>query len=169
MAWWGTPFIARLSLQGTDTDHPIRRHARGEMAFAGALESLLFWALSKEKRLCVAPDTGKNVECFCKKVDRFGKKVDYSRKKKKRIVSEANGLFPQKSGLVPRKKWTIFAKKWTVSVKKRGGEENQRWPTSERKCYVTPTFSGVPEKGFKSGPRRAPRKNPMVGVLKGGP
>ena len=36
-------------------------------------------------------------------------------------------------------------------------------------CYVTPMFSGVPEKVFKSGPRRAPRKNPIVGVLKGGP
>ena len=34
---------------------------------------------------------------------------------------------------------------------------------------VTPTFSGVPEKGFKSGLHRAPGKNPIVGVLKGGP
>ena len=47
--------------------------------------------------------------------------------------------------------------------------QSQRCPTSGRKCYVTPTFSGVPEKGFKSGPCRAPGKNPIVGVLKGGP
>ena len=47
--------------------------------------------------------------------------------------------------------------------------QSQRWPTSGRKLYVTPTFSGVPKKGFKSGPCRAPQKNPIVGVLKGGP
>ena len=45
----------------------------------------------------------------------------------------------------------------------------QKWPTSGRKCYVTPMFLGVPKKGFKSGPRRAPGKNPILGVLKGGP
>ena len=47
--------------------------------------------------------------------------------------------------------------------------QSQRWPTSGRKCYVTATFSRVPEKGFKSGPCRAPGKNPIVGVLRGGP
>ena len=40
--------------------------------------------------------------------------------------------------------------------------QSQRWPTSGRKCYVTPTFLGVPKKGLKSGPHRAPEKNPMV-------
>ena len=42
-----------------------------------------------------------------------------------------------------------------------------RGPKRGRKCYVTPTVSGVPEKEFNSGPRRAPRKNRIVGELKG--
>ena len=44
--------------------------------------------------------------------------------------------------------------------------QSQRWPTSGQKCYVTHTFSGVPEKGFNSGRPRAPGKNPIVGSLR---
>ena len=42
-----------------------------------------------------------------------------------------------------------------------------RGPKRGRKCYVTPAFSGCTTEGEgnKSGPRRAPGKNPMVGVL----
>ena len=39
------------------------------------------------------------------------------------------------------------------------------WVEVLRNPYVL----GVPEKGFKNGPCRAPEKNPIVGVLKGGP
>ena len=46
-----------------------------------------------------------------------------------------------------------------------------RGPKRGRKCYVTPAFSGSTTEGDgnKSGLRRAPGKNPIVGVLKGGP
>ena len=46
-----------------------------------------------------------------------------------------------------------------------------RGPKRGRKCYVTPAFSGstTEGEGNKSGPRRAPGKNPIVGVLNGGP
>ena len=47
--------------------------------------------------------------------------------------------------------------------------QSPRWPTSGRKCYVAPTFLGVREKGLKIGPHRALGKNPMLGILKGGP
>ena len=33
--------------------------------------------------------------------------------------------------------------------------QSQRWPTSERKCYISPAFSGVPKQGdkIKGGPK----------------
>ena len=35
------------------------------------------------------------------------------------------------------------------------GGQSQRWPTSGRKCYITPAFSGVPKQGekIKGGPQ----------------
>ena len=42
-----------------------------------------------------------------------------------------------------------------------------RGPKGGRKCYVTPTFSGVPKHGFKKGPHRASGKKPLTGVLDG--
>ena len=46
-----------------------------------------------------------------------------------------------------------------------------RGPKRGRKCYVTPAFLGSTTEGDgnKNGPRWAPAKNPIVGVLNGGP